>query len=202
MAKKVFALEYFLEPLSADPSFYTKSMFGGLAVYYAGLMVFILAESPGTKEYRGVRYDFDIWNGVLVCTSREFHRALKQDFPLVDHPILGKWQMLSLEDKNFEVSFSRLIQAVMKYDERIGIVPNTRKRKKKKTGKKLTKKKVPIKTKASKKAIVTKKTKAKTEIITRVKLKKKTKVKLITEKKSARKKKATTKTTKKSKKSK
>jgi len=74
--KKTFSLIWVFEDLEGDPSFATKRMFGGLAVYYRGKMVYVLTEDPGGREYRGMTFDFDVWNGLLIFTDREFHEFL------------------------------------------------------------------------------------------------------------------------------
>lgn len=129
---KQFALEQFLEPLMGDSSYFTKRMFAGLSIYYNELMVFVLTEKPGDREWRGQQSDFDIWNGVLVCTSREHHESLKKEFSaLVDHPVIGKWQYLPMDNDSFEAQFDLLIEAVSRADKRIGIIPGTKRKKRK-----------------------------------------------------------------------
>ena len=128
-----FSLEHFCEPLMKDASYFSKRMFGGLAVYYRELMRFCIVESPGDKQWRDEKYAFDIWNGVLLCTSREHHESLQAQWPsLVSHPVLGKWLYLPMTADSFESDFSELVEHVQKNDPRIGIVPGTKKRKSKK----------------------------------------------------------------------
>ena len=133
MAKsnKQFSLEHFCEPLMEDPSYFSKKMFGGLAIYYNDLMVFVLTESPGDREWKNQKFDFDLWNGVLVCTSREHHPALQTIWPdLVSHPVLGKWLYIPMTSPHFESVFSELIEQCESKDPRIGIVPGQSKKKK------------------------------------------------------------------------
>src|ERR1019366_8968938 len=69
--------QWLLESVEAEPSFFQKPMFGCQAVYLFGKLVLVLAaqEEP--------------WNGLLVCTSREFHSALIGEYPgLQPHPAL------------------------------------------------------------------------------------------------------------------
>lgn len=132
MAKE-FQLTWLLEPLEDDPSFATKRMFGGLAVYFNDLMVLLLAESEGDREWKGQRFDFDIWNGLLCPTDRVHHDSLCAEFPsLVAHPILGKWVFLPLSDSNFEALAQRIVFQICKKDHRFGIVPGKGKNKHKK----------------------------------------------------------------------
>ena len=49
------------------------------------------------------------WNGLLVCTSREFHAALIRDYPaLQPHPVLPKWLYLAQACDGFEETAERL----------------------------------------------------------------------------------------------
>lgn len=133
MAKKHFGTEWILEPLLDNPSFYTKGMFGGLAVYYEGLMVLTLTNSNGDREWKGKKYDFDLWDGVLVCTSKEHHEFLTTKFKsLISHPVLPKWLYLPMEDPKFESTAQGLVELIAQRDPHIGIVPGTRKKKAKK----------------------------------------------------------------------
>lgn len=105
------------EPLAEEPTFVVRAMFGAKAVYLHGKMVlcFCASEEP--------------WRGVLVCTGREHHAALQAEFPeLTPHSILPKWLYLPESINAFESVAARLVQAARRGDERIGIVPQTRKR--------------------------------------------------------------------------
>lgn len=159
-----YLLEQFLEPLMASDTYFTKKMFGGLSVYYNGLMVLTLSEKAGDREWRGEKFNFDLWNGVLVCTSREHHESLKIDIPaIINHPVIPKWLYLPMDNNpNFEPLFDSLVELVMNGDTRIGIVPGMKNRKSKKTKKKATKKSKKKVTKAAKKKTV-KKGKSKTK---------------------------------------
>ncbi|MCB0357232.1 MAG: hypothetical protein KDD40_09505 [Bdellovibrionales bacterium] len=128
---KYFALEHFCEPLMGDASYFSKPMFVGLTIYYLNLMRFVLVESEGDREYRGQNFDFDLWNGVLLCTSREHHPSLiSQWTTLIPHPVLGKWLYLKMTDLQFESVFQELVECVINNDLRIGIVPGQRKHRK------------------------------------------------------------------------
>jgi hypothetical protein len=111
-------LQWLLEPLEAEPSFVQKHMFGCQAVYMFGKLVLVLAA------------DEEPWNGVLVCTSREFHSALIGEYPgLQSHPVLGKWLYLSQAHDNFEEIAQELVQQIVKQDPRIGVEPGAGRRK-------------------------------------------------------------------------
>ncbi|MEZ4872355.1 MAG: hypothetical protein R2827_08950 [Bdellovibrionales bacterium] len=135
--KKEFSLMWVCEPFADDPSYFSKRMFGGLAIYVFDKMQMVFMESPGDFEWKGEVFDFEIWNGLMVCTSREFHESLKQDFSyLVNHPVLGKWLYLPMTDESFESTAEGVAEAIVRGDERIGIIPGQKKRPKKKTSKK------------------------------------------------------------------
>jgi hypothetical protein len=111
-------LQGVLEPVEAEPSFFQRPMFGCQAVYLFGRLVLVLAaeEEP--------------WNGLLVCTSREYHSTLIGECPsLQPHPVLGKWLYLKQRDDTFEETAQQLILQVLKNDPRIGVEPGARKRK-------------------------------------------------------------------------
>jgi hypothetical protein len=111
-------LQLILEPLEAEPSFFQKHMFGCQAAYLFGRLVLVLAaqEEP--------------WNGLLVCTSREFHSALILEYPdLKPHPVLGKWLYLPHTSDDFEAMAEQLALQTMKNDPRIGVEPGASKRK-------------------------------------------------------------------------
>ena len=76
-------LRWIFEPIETDPSFFQKPKFGCQAAYLFGRLVLVLA----AKE--------EPWNGVLACTSREFHSALIDEYPsLLPHPVLSEWLYL------------------------------------------------------------------------------------------------------------
>jgi hypothetical protein len=111
-------LQWLLEPLEGEPSFFQKAMFGCQAVYMHGKLVACLAA------------DEEPWNGLLVCTSREFHPALIGEFPaLKPHPVLGKWLYLPQAHESFEGVAQQLVQQILQEDARIGVEPGTRRRK-------------------------------------------------------------------------
>ena len=117
--KKVFANTWLIEPLELLPSFDTRRMFGGLAIYVHGLMVLVLMEQEDDPD----------WNGVLLPTCREYHADLLGRFAeLKPHPILGKWLYLSQASIDFETSAQQIVEAIVGHDPKLGIVPGTRKR--------------------------------------------------------------------------
>jgi len=70
------------------------------------------------------------WNGVLVCTSREFHSALIDECSgLRPHPVLGKWLYLAQSHDSFEEMAQQLVRQIANRDPRIGVEPGVGKRK-------------------------------------------------------------------------
>ena len=87
-------------------------MFGCQAVYIFGRLVLVLAAKK------------EPWNGLLVCTSREFHSVLIAEYlGLQPHPVLGKWLYLAEGHESFEEIAQQLVQQIMKNDPRIGVEP-------------------------------------------------------------------------------
>lgn len=114
---KVHRHAWLWEPLETDATYVRRAMFGAQAVYLEGLMMlcFCAGEEP--------------WRGVLVCTSREHHAALRADFPvLAPHSILPKWLYLPESADTFERDAAALVALARRRDPRIGIAPQTRKR--------------------------------------------------------------------------
>jgi hypothetical protein len=111
-------LQWILEPAETEPSFLQKPMFGCQAAYLFGRLVLVLAASE------------EPWNGLLVCTSREFHSALISEYAgLRPHPVLGKWLYLPRASDGFEETAQRLVLQALKNDPRIGVEPTAGKRK-------------------------------------------------------------------------
>lgn len=103
------------EPLEDDPTFVLRAMFGAKAAYVGGRLVlaFCAGEEP--------------WRGLLVCTAREHHASLLQEFPaLSPHPILPKWLYLPEAADAFESVGRRLVGLVRRRDLRIGVEPRAR----------------------------------------------------------------------------
>ena len=105
------------EPLEADPGFVLRAFFGGKAAYLDGkLALFFTAKQPP-------------WCGVFVCTDRVHHAALQAEFPeLRPHPVLPKWLYVPEAADQFERTAQRLVTLVLQRDPRIGVLPQTKKR--------------------------------------------------------------------------
>jgi hypothetical protein len=93
-------------------------MFGCQGAYLFGRLVLVLAANE------------EPWNGLLVCTSREFHSELIGQHPgLKPHPVLGKWLYLPQTNDGFDEIAQKLALQASKNDHRIGVEPRAGKRK-------------------------------------------------------------------------
>jgi len=110
-------LLWIFEPLDDDPRFVLRKLFSFDAAYLDDRLYLAVA---GGKEP---------WNGLLVCTSREHHAALKKQYPqLVSHKVLGKWLYLSQSNPEFESIAVELAAMARKRDPRLGVESKTRMR--------------------------------------------------------------------------
>jgi hypothetical protein len=115
---KRFKHEWILDGFSEHPTFFTKSMFGGLAVYLFERQMLVLVEPT-----KSGRWD---WHGVLVCTDHEHHNSLQNDFPaLKPHGVLRKWLFIDSAHDNFEPTMEAVAERIARNDLRLGILPKT-----------------------------------------------------------------------------
>ena len=115
---KPHPLRWVVEPLTGQPSYLEKSLFGCRACYLHGRLVLVLA-SRGDEP----------WQGLPVPTDKANHESLLEEFPeLVIHPVSGKWLYLPEEIEDFEEAASRLVGRIALDDPRLGVVPQPRKR--------------------------------------------------------------------------
>jgi len=103
-----------LEPLSPV----TKPFFGCTAVYIGEKIVLILRDKSEEPDA----------NGVWLATTHENHASLRSDFPLMRSiRTLGEgitgWQLLHVNDPDFEASVRRACEMILSSDPRIGKVP-------------------------------------------------------------------------------
>jgi len=117
---KTFDNEWILQAFEDHPSFFSKRMFGGLAVYLFGRQMMVLVEPTRTGRWK--------WHGVLICTERVHHRAIFDEFPqLVPHSILKKWLYIDSRHAEFEATMERVSRALARGDARFGIDPRPKK---------------------------------------------------------------------------
>lgn len=116
--RKPHQLEWVIEPLTDEPGYFEKPMFGALACYLHGRLMLVLAS-------RG-----EPWRGLLLPTEKDMHPSLMQEFsPLNPHPVLGKWLYLPMSDEDFETVAVEIVELILSNDPRIGVEPRERSRK-------------------------------------------------------------------------
>jgi hypothetical protein len=114
-----FDNEWICQGFQDHASFFTKRMFGGLAVYLFGRLMMILVEPTKTGRWT--------WHGVLICTEHAHQRAIIEEFPqLAPHDVLKKWLYLDSRHEDFEPTMERVAGAIARDDQRFGIHPHPR----------------------------------------------------------------------------
>src|SRR5580698_7714207 len=92
---KTFEHEWILEAFSGQRTFFTKPMFGGLAVYVFERQMLVLVEPTKSGRWK--------WHGVLICTDHKHHASLQAEFPaLLPHEVLRKWLFIDSTHQEFE----------------------------------------------------------------------------------------------------
>ena len=114
-----FVLDYLLP---ADPVI--RPMFGCHSVYVGERIVLILRKREDHMED----------NGVWIATTPQHHASLKKEFPSMRSikifgPGITGWQVLPVEDDDFEKAVTGVCELILKNDVRIGKIPKPRKRK-------------------------------------------------------------------------
>lgn len=121
---KEFSFLHLFEDLMNSPDFFSKKMFGGLSLYYGSKMVAILVEDPGSTTWAKKDYKQELWYGVMIPTSQEFHQDLQKKIKtLKPHPFLKKWLYLSAREESFEEDLEKLVLLIKKRDPSVGIFP-------------------------------------------------------------------------------
>lgn len=128
---KHFENRWIFEPFEEHSDCIVKSMFGGLAMYYQGQLKLVLMENPGDTSYRGQKFPFDIWNGLMIATDKECHQKLTQLLSsLTPHPVLPKWLYLPFASEHWENDVETLQKLIRRGDPLIGVWPQKKKTKK------------------------------------------------------------------------
>jgi hypothetical protein len=118
---RTFDNEWILEDFQAHPTFFTKRMFGGLAIYLFGRQMMVLVEPTMTGRWT--------WHGVLICTEHAHQSAIVGEFPqLAPHDILKKWLYIDSRHEDFEATIERVAGTIACDDPRFGIQPRQKKR--------------------------------------------------------------------------
>jgi hypothetical protein len=113
---KKFEHEWIFEAFVEHPSFFTKSMFGGLAAYLFERQMLLLVEPTKSGRWN--------WHGVLLCTDYQHHASIQSEFPaLIPHEVLRKWLFIDSTHEDFESTMQAAAQRVAGNDPRFGILP-------------------------------------------------------------------------------
>jgi hypothetical protein len=103
----------------------TRSMFGAHSVYVGEKLMLIVRNRESHPEA----------NGVWVSTSKKHHAELRQLFPrLHSIEILAEgkgetdWQMLHIDDDDFETRVTEICELILLRDERIGKIPGKKRK--------------------------------------------------------------------------
>ena len=119
---KTFDNEWIFQTFEGHPSFFTKRMFGGLAVYLFGRQMMVLVEPTRTGRWK--------WHGVFICTEHLHQPAIIKEFPqLAPHDILKKWLYIDSRHERFESTMERVAEAIARDDHRFGIRPHAKQEK-------------------------------------------------------------------------
>ena len=111
---KKFEHEWIFEPFAEHRTFFTKGMFGGLAVHLFERLMLLLVEPT-----KSGRWD---WHGVLVCTDRKHHASIQAEFPaLRPHEALKKWLFIDSTHEDFESTMEAVAKRVESNDPRFGV---------------------------------------------------------------------------------
>jgi hypothetical protein len=112
---KKFEHEWIFEAFAEHPTFFAKSMFGGLAAYLFERQMLLLVEPTKSGRWN--------WHGVLVCTDYKHQPSIQAEFPaLMPHEILRKWLFIDSAHQDFEPTMAAVAKHVADDDPRFGIV--------------------------------------------------------------------------------
>ncbi len=125
---KKFQHEWIFDAFSEHPTFFTKRMFGGLAVYLFERQMLLLVEPTKSGRWN--------WHGVLVCTDFAHHASIRSELPaLMPHDFLRKWLFIDSAHEDFESTMAAVAKHVASNDPRFGILPKSAKlRRRKRSG--------------------------------------------------------------------
>ena len=127
---------------------------GGMAYYHDAKLVMILVENDdGLREYKNIEYPFEIWNGCILPIEKNKQNAFFLKLPLMEnHPANKNWLYLPAESETFEEDVKLFVREITKRNPLLGIpVKFTGPAKVKNSDTPSTKKKTPKHVKADKK---------------------------------------------------
>ena len=121
---KKFKHEWILEAFAEHPTFFTRSMFGGLAAYLFERQMLLLVEPTKSGRWK--------WHGVLVCTDYAHQASIQAEFPaLMPHDVLRKWLFIDSNHEDFESTMEAVAKRAAGNDPRFGVLSGSRKPKRK-----------------------------------------------------------------------
>ena len=121
---KKFKHEWILEAFAEHPTFFTKSMFGGLAAYLFERQILLLVEPTKSGRWK--------WHGVLICTDYAHHASIQAEFPaLMPHDVLRKWLFIDSNHEDFESTMEAVAKRAAGNDPRFGVLSGSPKPKRK-----------------------------------------------------------------------
>lgn len=101
----------------------TKRMHGGIGYYWNETLYLILVEASKTREYRGIGYPFEIWNGCLFPIVRLKQNTVFAKFPFLEnHPASEKWLYLPAESQDFEDEVRAILREIKKGNPLFGMM--------------------------------------------------------------------------------
>ncbi len=104
-----------VEPLTTEPSFLSRPMFGCVGCYLHGRLVVVLADRR------------EPWQGLLVPTEKRAHPSLLAEFPALRvHPVLKKWLYLPHDGRRFAGAALGIVERMLAGDPRFGVEPAVR----------------------------------------------------------------------------
>jgi len=111
---KTFEHEWIFEAFSEHPTFFAKSMFGGLAAYLFERQMLLLVEPTKSGRWK--------WHGVLICTDYKHHASIQAELPaLKPHNVLRKWLFIDSTHQDFESTMQAVAKHVASNDPRFGV---------------------------------------------------------------------------------
>jgi hypothetical protein len=117
--KKPNPLLWLYEPLEGEDRYLCKKFFSFDGAYLDGKLCLAIVNLT------------EPWNGMMACTSREYHASLRAEFPaLGPHRVLGKWLYISQLHPEFEGVATGLVELARRRDPRLGVETGTRKKRK------------------------------------------------------------------------
>ncbi len=118
---KTFKHQWIFDSFAEHPTFFTKSMFGGLAAYLFERQMLVLVEPTKSGRWN--------WHGALVCTDHKYHASIQAEFPaLVPHEFLKKWLFIDSTRDAFEPTMEAVARRIAENDQRFGILPKMQSR--------------------------------------------------------------------------